>query len=87
MVNYDAWDEWVEYRQVEKKKKIGPMAERKQQRFLQQYPPPIQQEIIDQSIMNSWQGLFAPKGRQMVAPTSTRGTNIMDDLTDTSWAD
>jgi len=62
-VNQEAWDEWVEYRTQEKKKKIGPMAAKKQQKFLSQYPPPVQQEIVDASIMNSWQGLFPPKGK------------------------
>lgn len=60
-LNADAWDEWVEYRTREKKIKIGPVAERKQQKMLRGYPPPIQQTIIDQSIMNSYQGLFPPK--------------------------
>ncbi len=84
-LNEEAWAEWVEFRTVEKKKKIGPMAEKKQIRMLCAYPPPVQQSIVDQSIMNSWQGLFPPKGRQQVAPT-TRTTTLHDDLTDTSWA-
>lgn len=60
-VSEEAYSEWIEYRQVECKKKIGPMAEKKQRKMLSAYPPPVQQEIIDQSIMNSWQGLFPPK--------------------------
>ena len=60
-INEDAWDEWVEYRHSEIKKKIGPMAEKKQKKMLMQYPPPVQQKIIDASIMNSWQGLFPEK--------------------------
>lgn len=86
-LNYDAWDEWTEYRQSEKKTKIGPMAEKKQMKFLQQFPPPIQTEIIDQSIMNSWQGLFPPKNQRLPAKQdNTRATSLMDDLSDTSWA-
>jgi len=64
-VNEQAYCEWKEYREVEKRKKIGPMAERKQRTFLGRYPPPAQQEIVDQSIMNSWQGLFAYENRSI----------------------
>ena len=88
-LNDEAWQEWVEYRKLELRKKIGPIAQRKQTAFLCGFPPPTQQTIIDQSIMNSWQGLFPPKNqRNQVVPhgTSTRQSNIMDELTDTSWA-
>jgi hypothetical protein len=61
-INEDAWEEWVEFRHKEKKIKIGPVAEKKQRKMLAEYPPPIQQQIIDNSIMNSYQGLFPPKG-------------------------
>lgn len=61
-INEEAWGEWVEWRHKEKKIKIGPVAEKKQRKMLSAYPPPIQQQIIDQSIMNSYQGLFPPKG-------------------------
>jgi len=74
-LNEEAWSEWVEYRTREKKKKIGPMAERKQQKFLTQYPPPIQQEIVDASIMNSWQGLFPPKEQKKQTNTAAAMTN------------
>lgn len=63
-INEEAYAEWREYRQLECKKKIGPMAEKKQKKMLSAYPPTIQQDIIDQSIMNSWQGLFPPKNTQ-----------------------
>jgi hypothetical protein len=62
-INEEAYEEWRDFRQQEKKIKIGPVAEKKQKKFLAQYPPPIQQDIVDQSIMNSYQGLFAPKGK------------------------
>jgi len=61
-LNEEAWQEWEEFRRLELRKRIGPIAARKQQKMLTQYPPPIQQYIIDQSIQNSWQGLFPPKG-------------------------
>ena len=81
-LNNEAWTEWKAFRTQELRKRIGPMAERKQQKLLTNYPPPIQATIIDQSIMNSWQGLFPPKQQQQ----STRKSNIYDELTDTSWA-
>jgi len=88
-INEEAWAEWVEFRSREKKVKIGPMAERKQRKLLAKYPPPIQQEIIDHSIQNSYQGLFPPKGGQSreLATTNrrTRHTSLADDLHDTSW--
>ena len=61
-LNTEAWDEWVEFRHKEKRIKIGPIAQKKQQKLLRQYPPSVQQEMIDHSISNSYQGLFPPKG-------------------------
>ena len=85
-LNEGAWAEWVEFRSTEKKKKIGPMAQRKQQQMLCGYPPPIQQVIIDQSISNSYQGLFPPKNYKAPEGTTRRRT-LHEDLTDTSWAE
>ena len=87
-LNDVAWSEWVEYRQQEIRKKIGKMAQKKQTNFLMGFPPPIQQTIIDQSIMNSWQRLFPPKNQRNapLAQNNTRTRSIQDDLTDTSWA-
>ena len=67
-INQEAWEEWVEFRTKEKRKKIGPMAERKQQKMLLEYSHAEQQAIIDESIMNSWQGLFRPKNFGWPAP-------------------
>jgi hypothetical protein len=63
-VNESAYAEWREYREKEKRIKIGKLAEKKQRALLGQYPPETQQEIIDHSIMNSYQGIFPPKGNQ-----------------------
>lgn len=71
-LNTEAWDEWVEYRHKEKRIKIGKIAERKQQKLLRQYPPPVQQSMVDTSIMNSYQGLFPPKNYR---PTATEQAN------------
>jgi hypothetical protein len=87
-INQEAWEEWIEFRRVEKKKKVGPIAEKKQHKMLSQYPPEIQQEIIDSSIMNSYQGLFPPKGAitQPQKAGSTRDRSLTEDLNDRSWA-
>jgi len=87
-LNDTAWEEWEEFRRVELKKKIGTIAKRKQVEFLCQYPTNLQQDVINQSIMNSWQGLFAPKQQQQrqVAETSSRSRPIMEELSDRSWA-
>ena len=81
-LNMEAWQEWCEWRRLEKKIKIGPIAAKKQRQMLAQYPPAVQQAIIDRSIANSYQGLFPPRQK----PITTRQTALIDDLTDTSWA-
>ena len=63
-LNQEAWAEWWEWRHKEKKKKITPTAEKKHHKLLRQYSPAIQQQIIDHSIMNDYQGLFPPKQAQ-----------------------
>lgn len=59
-VDLGLWEEWVDYRN-EIKKKITKSAGRKQIEFLAKYSPEKQRVIINQSIMNGWQGLFPPK--------------------------
>jgi hypothetical protein len=60
-INAEAWNEFVDYRK-EKKKKISPAAAKKLFATLLNYSQDEQQLIIDQSIANDWQGLFALKG-------------------------
>lgn len=88
-INEDAYEEWREYRQKELRKRIGAMAEKKQRQMLSKYSPPVQQQIIDASIMNSWTGLFEPKNQapRAIQAGSTRATSIIHDLTDRGWAD
>ena len=40
-INEDAYSEWLEWRATEKKVKVGPIAEKKQRKFLANYPPRI----------------------------------------------
>lgn len=58
-INRESWDEWVQHRK-EIKKPLTPTAMEKQFKLLLDHPYD-QKEIIDQSIQNSWQGLFPPK--------------------------
>jgi len=59
--NHDAWREWCEYRKA-RKKPVTEAAARKQLKLLCRYPIPVQQQIVDTSIQNDYQGLFEPKG-------------------------
>ena len=60
-INQPAWDEWIDYRKS-KKKTVSQAAAKKQFKLLTNYAFEVQQQIIDQSIQNDYQGLFAPKG-------------------------
>lgn len=86
-INWEAWDEWYDWRRKEKRKKISPRAAKLQQDLLAKYDHETQREIIEQSIMNDWQGLFAPKGNVAKGKVdSTRNRPMLQDLTDRSWA-
>jgi len=60
-INQPAWSEWIAYRKS-KKKTVSQAAAKKQFKLLLDYDLLTQQQIIDQSIQNDYQGLFAPKG-------------------------
>ena len=60
-VNILAWSEWCEFRKS-KRKPVSKAAAKKQLEMLSKYPNHIQQEIINSSIQNDYQGLFPPKG-------------------------
>ena len=87
-INGDAWQEWLEYKKQARHKKMTPATCKKQWSLLADYDFATQQRIIDASIQNGWQGLFAPKpqGGDRGGGKSTRHSDIHDDLTDTSWA-
>jgi len=59
-INAVAWNEWVDYRKA-KKKAISQAAATKQFKLLSDYALDVQQQIINQSIQNDYQGLFAPR--------------------------
>ena len=78
--NFEAWFEWCKYRE-DKKKPISQLAAMKQSKQLSQYTHQEQQQMVDNSIANDWQGLFAPK----INNQSTMTTR--EQLLDTSWAE
>jgi len=59
-LNADAWHEWIEYR-VDRKKPITQLSAKKQVAELAKYSHETQQQMVDTSIANGWQGLFPPK--------------------------
>ena len=80
-INIPAWNEWVEYRAKGKKKKVTPYAAKLQFKLLVKYSEEDQQRVIDNSIMNDYQGLFDVKPTYQQPKQSG-----MTMLTDTSWA-
>ena len=78
-LNLEAWEEWCEYRRVEKKNKVGPLGAKKQHKMLVEYTYEQQQQIIDTSMASGWTGLFEPK-------TTIKPADTMNILTDRSWA-
>jgi hypothetical protein len=83
-INEDALSEWIEYRE-EKKKPLSALALKKTKNLLIKYGSSHQAHIVDTAIMNDWQGLH-PVEMPKTILTSTKSTSLMDDLTDTSWA-
>ena len=62
-ININAWAEWIAFRKS-KKKPVSQLAANKQLVLLKKYNDKSQQEIIDNSITNDYQGLFEPKNNQ-----------------------
>lgn len=60
----DNWNEWEQHRK-EIKKALTPSTRAKQLKFLSQFDPATQSEIIDQSITNGWTGLFEVKNEKV----------------------
>ena len=81
-LNLEAIQEWIEYREF-KKKPLSQFALNKSEKFLLKYGELEQQHIVDQCIMNDWQGLHHVDPPKQI---STKQTTLTQDLTDTSWA-
>ena len=85
-VNAEAWAEWINWRRTEKKIPVGDKAERLQQKMLAGFDHDQQRQIIEHSIMNSYQGLFPLKTGRAAQASSTRHRTLQEDLQDRSWA-
>ena len=66
-VDVSSWNDFIQHRK-EIKKPLTALAVKKSLQLLSTYPT-RQREIVDVSIRNSWQGLFAPKGSAKEAPS------------------
>jgi uncharacterized protein YdaU (DUF1376 family) len=73
LINLAAWQEWVEYRKG-KKKAISKPAANKQLKILEAHTLDQQQQIIDQSITNDYQGLFPVKQNNQIGGQSKMDT-------------
>lgn len=71
-VDQENWQRWCEFRSS-KRKPVSEQAARQQIAMLAEYAPDAQQAMVQQSIQNDYQGLFAPKGANHAAGQSGRG--------------
>ncbi len=76
-MNAEKWDEWVQYRK-EIRKTLKPITIKKQMLFLSKYKEQ-HEEILETSMMNGWQGLFAPK-QQKTFNQNNQSNQIIDDF-------
>ena len=73
----EAWEDWCEYRHREVKKPVGPIAAKRQLRFLRNQPDPA--AVINQSIMSGWLGLFPFKEPyRKPSPAETYSADLPD---------
>lgn len=82
-LNQEALDEWMDYRAEDLKKPMTPRAIKMVTKKLLQWSEQEQERLIENAIENNWRGIYwvDPPKQQ-----TTRQTDIVDDLTDTSWA-
>jgi hypothetical protein len=66
LLNEQAWQDFIDHRK-DIKKKLTERAQKKQIEFLCRYDFKTQQDIVDTSIRNGWQGLFEPRGQANAA--------------------
>lgn len=82
-VSLEVWKNWIDYRS-KIGKKLQPQSWTKQARMLEEQNNP--DEIINQSIMNGWQGLF-PTQKKAEAITNISASNTPSTQDETSWID
>jgi hypothetical protein len=86
-INPEAWSEWIDYRKNGKKKKVTDFAAKKQWKLLSMYSFEQQQQIIDKSIMNDYQGLFALKTESNHASHQQRKASVNASLSGATTRD
>lgn len=79
-VSLEVWKNWIDYRS-KIGKKLQPQSWIKQSQMLEEQNSP--EAIINQSIMNGWQGLFPTKNKTITITSTRNNTNIQD----ISWID
>ena len=84
-VNEEALSEWSAYREEDLKKPLTPRALRMVSKKLIQWTESEQMRIVEASIENNWRGIHYTSPPKQ-AGTSTRDTSLLDDLTNTDWA-
>ncbi len=77
------WQRWCEFRSS-KRKPVSEQAAREQIAMLAEHPPDVQRAIVQKSIANDYQGLFAPKGANNASHRSNldRRTELASHYTD-----
>lgn len=82
-LNQEALDEWLAYRAEDLKKPMTPRAIKMVKKKLMQWTHDEQMRMVESAIESNWRGIYyvePPKQK------SSRQTSLVDDLTDTSWA-
>lgn len=82
-VSLEVWKNWIDYRS-KIGKKLQPQSWTKQAQMLEGQNNP--EEVINQSIMNGWQGLF-PAQKKAKAITNISASNTLSTQNKTSWID
>ena len=82
-INQEWFEEWQEYREHDLKKPMTPRAIKMAERWLLKYPEAEQERLISHAIMNNWRGLHWVEPAK---ESSTRQTTLLQDLTNTDWA-
>lgn len=82
-LNQAALDEWLAYRAEDLKKPMTPRAIKMVKKKLMQWSLDEQMRMVESAIESNWRGIYyvEPPKQQ-----SSRQTSLVDDLTDTSWA-
>jgi len=73
-LNEKAWESYIDYRKKVKLKKLQPVSEEKQiEKLISFGGYEIQEQCINETISNGWQGIFPPKGESN--GNERKGTN------------